>query len=220
MTPVLVIDDEPRIVSFVQRALIADGIPAAGATDGARGLAMALTGRYELLLLDLVMPAMHGTSVLSATMRERPAQPVIVLSALTDVETKVRCFGLGASDYLPKPFGLAELLARVRAALRAAGGPPGELVLRAGGIALDVQGRTADAGDGPVPLAGREFLLLRHLMRRAGEVCTREDILAGVWGYAFDPGTNVVDVNVGRLRAKLGRLAVETVRNAGYRVDA
>jgi DNA-binding response OmpR family regulator len=216
MTRVLVIDDEPRIVSFVQRALSADGIAAEGVTEGARGLAMTLTDRYELVLLDLLMPAMDGTSVLARTMEHRPHQTVVVLSALTDVETKVRCFGLGAADYIAKPFALAELLARVRARLHTNGSYRGDATLVAGGVTLDLRRRAADMGGGPVGVPGREFLLLQHLMSRAGEVCTRKEILADVWGCSFDPGTNVVDVYIARLRSKLGPLTIETVRNVGY----
>jgi DNA-binding response OmpR family regulator len=118
MTRVLVIDDEPRIVSFVQRALTADGIETEGVTDGARGLAMTLTGGYQLVLLDLLMPAMDGSSVLAQVMEHCPDQPVVILSALTDVDTRVRCFALGAADYIAKPFALTELLARVHVRLR------------------------------------------------------------------------------------------------------
>jgi two-component system, OmpR family, response regulator len=216
MSRVLVIDDEPRIVSFVQRALTADGLAAEGATDGARGLAMTLSGMYQLVLLDLLMPAMDGASVLGRVMERRPEQPVVILSALSDVETKVRCFGLGAADYIVKPFALAELLARVHARLRVNGSRHGDTLIRAGGITLDLRRRSADAGEGPVPVSGREFLLLQHLMSRAGEVCSREEILADVWGCSFDPGTNVVDVYIRRLRSKLGPLMIETVRNVGY----
>ncbi|HMJ36246.1 MAG TPA: response regulator transcription factor [Baekduia sp.] len=220
MSRVLVIDDEPRIVSFVRRALGADGIAADGVTSGARGLELALTGMYELVILDLLMPGMDGTSVLTQTMARRPQQSVVVLSALTDVETKVRCFGIGATDYIGKPFALAELLARVRARLRPNGSVGGEALLTAGGLRMDVRRRTADAGAGPVSISDREFLLLQHLMSHAGDVCTREEILADVWGCSFDPATNVVDVYVGRLRSKLGAYAVETVRNVGYCVHA
>jgi two-component system, OmpR family, response regulator len=216
MTRVLVIDDEPRIVSFVQRALIADGIAAEGVTDGAQGLAKTLTGMYQLVLLDLLMPTMGGTSVLAQTKEHRPEQAVLILSALSDVETKVRCFGLGADDYLVKPFALAELLARVHARVRVNGARPADQTLEAGGMKLDLRRRLADAGQGPVGVSGREFLLLQHLMTRAGEVCSREEILADVWGCSFDPGTNVVDVYIRRLRAKLGPLMIETVRNVGY----
>jgi DNA-binding response OmpR family regulator len=152
-------------------------------------------------------------------MTRRPRQLVVVLSALSDVDTKVRCFGLGAVDYIAKPFALAELLARVHARLRTNGAADDDSVMRAGGIALDVRRRAADAGGGPVGVSGREFLLLQHLMGRAGEVCTREEILADVWGCSFDPGTNVVDVYIRRLRAKLGPLMIETVRNVGYCVN-
>jgi two-component system OmpR family response regulator len=216
MSRVLVIDDEPRIVSFVRRALTADGFATEGVTDGARGLELTLSGRYQLVLLDLLMPAMGGATVLEQTMTHRPRQLVVVLSALSDVETKVRCFGLGAVDYIAKPFALAELLARVHARLRTNGSADDDAVIHAGGIALDVRRRAADAGDGPVGVSGREFLLLQHLMGRAGEVCTREEILADVWGCSFDPGTNVVDVYIRRLRAKHGPLMIETVRNLGY----
>jgi two-component system, OmpR family, response regulator len=220
MSKVLVIDDEPKIVSFVRRALAASGIAAEGITEGARGLELTLTGRYQLVILDLLMPGMDGMSVLEHTMARRPHQPVLVLSALTDVETKVRCFGLGAADYIGKPFALAELLARVQARLRTNGSFAADSTLRAGDLRLDVRRRAADTGDGPVPVSGREFLLLQHLMTRAGEVCTREEILADVWGYSFDPATNVVDVYVRRLRAKLGPSIIETVRSVGYCVHA
>jgi DNA-binding response OmpR family regulator len=216
MTRVLVIDDEPRIVSFVQRALVADGIAAEGVMDGARGLEKILTGDYALVLLDLLMPSMDGVAVLSQTMERRPAQPVLVLSALSDVQTKVRCLGLGAADYLSKPFALAELLARVRVRLRVNGGFQDDAQMHVGGIDLDVRRREADIGEGPVTMSDREFLLLHHLMSHAGRVCTRQEILADVWGCSFDPGTNVVDVYIRRLRSKLGPLTIETVRNVGY----
>jgi DNA-binding response OmpR family regulator len=162
------------------------------------------------------MPAMDGSSVLAQIMEHSSYQPVVILSALTDVETKVRCFGLGAADYIAKPFALAELLARVRARLRAHGSYGGDASLHAGGIRLDLRRRAADTGEGPVGVSSREFLLLEHLMNRAGQVCTREEILADVWGCSFDPGTNVVDVYIRRLRSKLGSMMIETVRNVGY----
>ena len=139
-----------------------------------------------------------------------------MLSALSDVESKVRCLELGAADYLTKPFALAELVARVWARLRHAGPESGDGLLRAGGLTLDPHRRTADAGDGPVSLSAREFLLLKHLLLNEGEVCTRAELLEEVWGCSFDPGTNVVDVYIRRLRAKLGADVVETVRHAGY----
>jgi DNA-binding response OmpR family regulator len=140
-----------------------------------------------------------------------------VLSALSDVGSKVECLDLGASDYLPKPFSLAELIARVRARLRQPASGPGERYLRVGGVTLDLVRRAADVGDGPVQLPEREFLLLRSFMTRGGEVCGRDRLLEEVWGYGFDPGSNVVDVCVGRIRSRLGADVIETVRGVGYR---
>jgi DNA-binding response OmpR family regulator len=217
---VLVVDDEARIVSFISRTLSAEGFQVDGAMDGARGLELARTGDYELVVLDLLLPMLDGVSLLQELMEERPSQRVLVLSALSDVETKVRCLESGASDYLSKPFSLAELVARIRARLRQPAAGPEQRVLRVRGVALDLTRRVADAGAGAVTLSEREFLLLEHLMRRDGEVCTRQRLLADVWGYSFDPGSNVVDVCVGRLRAKLGSDVIETVRNVGYRFDA
>jgi DNA-binding response OmpR family regulator len=223
---ILVVDDEPRIVSFVSRALTAKGFTVAGATDGERGLELARTGRYDLVVLDLMLPGLDGVSVLREIVASRPEQPVLVLSAMRDVTTRVRCLELGAVDYLAKPFALSELVARIRTRLRATGRAPerpeppanGEGVLRSDGLVLDIAARTADRGRGPVVLAERELLLLQHLMEHRHEVCSRPQLLAEVWGYSFDPGTNVVDVYIRRLRKKLGRDAVETVRNVGYRL--
>ncbi|HEY7667642.1 MAG TPA: response regulator transcription factor [Actinomycetota bacterium] len=220
MTRVLVVDDEPRIVSFVSRALAAEGFQVDGAPDGTRGFDLARTGRYELVVLDLLLPGMDGVTVLRRLIQERPQQRVLVLSALGDVEDKVRCLDLGASDYLAKPFALAELVARVRARLRQAASGPEERYLRVGDVQLDRLRRVADTGAGPVRLTERESGLLEYLMLREGDVCSRARLLADVWGYGFDPGSNLVDVCVGRLRAKLGADAIETVRNVGYRFHA
>ncbi len=217
---VLVVDDEPRIVSFVSRALAAEGFTVDGAYDGVRALDLARTGAYELVVLDLLLPGLDGVSVLRGIMESRPEQRVLVLSALSDVESKVSCLELGAGDYLPKPFALAELVARVRARLREPAPGPAPRYLRAGRVSLDLVRRVADAGEGPVSLSEREFLLLQHLMLKEGEVCSRQRLLADVWGYSFDPGSNVVDVCVGRLRAKLGAEVIETVRGVGYRIAA
>jgi two-component system OmpR family response regulator len=216
MPRVLVIDDEPRIGEFLSRALSSQGFGVDVAHDGERGLGMAKSGRYALVLLDLMLPGLDGYHVLQQLVKTSPDKPVLVLSAISDVRSKVRCLELGASDYLSKPFELAELVARVRARLRQPSNGPIERILFAGNITLDLLRRTADAGEGPVSLSEREFLLLQHLMRRAGDVCAREELLEDVWGYSFDPGTNVVDVYVGRVRAKLGSSSIETVRSVGY----
>jgi DNA-binding response OmpR family regulator len=216
----LVVDDEPRIVNFVSRALSAEGFRVDAAPDGIRGLELARSGRYELVVLDLMLPGLDGVSVLRGLMEARPEQRVLILSALSDVQSRVECLELGASDYLPKPFALAELVARIRARLRQPAAGPDERFLRRGGVVLDLVRRVADAGAGPVVLSEREFLMLRNLMMRAGDVCTRQRLLEEVWGYGFDPGSNVVDVCVGRVRAKLGSEVIETVRGVGYRFAA
>jgi two-component system, OmpR family, response regulator len=224
MSRILMIDDEPGIRRMVSRALSTAGFEVDCAADGPTGLAMASEGRHELVLLDLMLPGIDGVGVLRGLMAARPAQRVLVLSAIGDVTSKVRCLELGASDYLPKPFAVAELIARVRARLRQPGMEPstreaasdGERWLRGGGVALDTARRIAEFQDKSVVLSHREFLLLRHLMRKAGDVCGRDELLTDVWGYSFDPGTNVVDVYVGRLRAKLAARLIETVRNVGY----
>ena len=218
MGRVLVVDDEPRIVSFVSRALSAQGFGVDGALDGIRAVQLAETGAYELMVLDLLLPGLDGLSVLRRVSESRPDLPVLILSALSDVESKVAALELGAVDYLPKPFALAELLARVRTRLRAGRPPRPGNELMAGLLKLDLMRRVCVIdGSAPVPLSEREFLLLQFLVRRDDEVCTREELLSGVWGYSFDPRSNVVDVYVGRLRSKLGADLIETVRNVGYR---
>ena len=220
MTRILVVDDEPRIVSFVARGLAAAGFAIDSAHDGVRALDLMNTRPYELVVLDLLLPGVDGIEVLRRIIERQPEQRVLVLSALSDVDSKVRCLELGASDYLAKPFALTELVARVRARLRQPGAPPLTRTLEVGPVRLDLRRRTADGGGGPVGLSEREFLLLECLMRANGDTCTREELLADAWGYSFDPGSNVVDVYIGRLRSKLGAEVIETVRNVGYRIDA
>jgi DNA-binding response OmpR family regulator len=173
-----------------------------------------------VVILDLLLPGRDGVSVLRELMDERPEQRVLVLSALSDVGSRVECMDLGASDYLPKPFALAELVARIRARVREPASGPDERFLRRGDITLDLVRRSARARDGSVVLSEREFHVLRNLMLRAGDVCSRQRLLEEVWGYGFDPGSNVVDVCVGRIRAKLGSEVIETVRGVGYRFAA
>jgi DNA-binding response OmpR family regulator len=217
---ILMIDDEPGIRRLVSRALSSAGFEVDCAADGPSGLALAREGRHELVLLDLMLPGMDGVGVLNGLLATRPTQRVLVLSAIGDVTSKVRCLELGAADYLPKPFAVAELIARVRARLRQPGAErtdqDEDRWLRVGGVALDTARRIAEYQGKSVVLSHREFLLLRYLMRRAGDVCGREDLLVDVWDYSFDPGTNVVDVYIGRLRAKLNANLIETVRNVGY----
>jgi len=224
MTPrlsgrILVIDDEARIVQFVRRSLEAEGLEVDPARDGEEGVRLCATHAYDLVILDLVMPGLDGLSVLRKILEIEPSQQVLILSARDDTPTKVALLDHGADDYLSKPFSLDELLARVRARLRAASrSNPVELVV--GSTTLDLIRHEANTGSGPVSLADREFLLLRELMRNAGSAVSKERLLASVWGYHFDPGSNVVDVNVRRLRAKVGADTITTVRGVGYRFDA
>jgi two-component system, OmpR family, copper resistance phosphate regulon response regulator CusR len=215
---ILLIDDEPGILNFVSRGLRNEGFAVDVAADGEAGLNAALGPSYDLIILDLLLPGSNGIDLLRQVIRHKPAQPVIVLSALTDTSSKVRSFELGAGDYLAKPFSLEELMARVRARLRDARSRP--MLLAVGGLTLDLISRQVTGDFRRVQLAEREFLLLRELMASAGETVSKDRILASVWGYHFDPGSNVVDVYVRRLRAKIGGDAIRTVRGEGYRIDA
>jgi DNA-binding response OmpR family regulator len=217
---ILVIEDETRIQAFVRRGLEAEGYGVVTAGDGRDGLSLARSGEWDLVVLDLLLPGFSGLRVLQELHRERPQLPVLILSARGDLRTKLKGFELGATDYVSKPFSLDELLARVRVQLRRTiPVDDDDHVLRSGGVVLDLARRQARVGDLVTDLSDREFRLLHHLLLHAGEVISRERLLAEVWGYAFDPGSNVVDVCVRRLRQKLGPEApIETVRHAGYRL--
>jgi DNA-binding response OmpR family regulator len=218
---ILVIEDEPRILGFLTRGLEAEGFSVVGARDGEEGLRLALELRCDLVILDLLLPRLDGLSVLGRLEREHPELPVVIVSARAEMTTKLRGFGLGASDYLTKPFSFDELLARIRVHLRRPGVENGLHILRAGKLELDLARRQACCGDRLVDLSDREFKVLHHLLECAGEVVSRERLLSEVWGYHFDPGSNVVDVCIRRLRKKLGPASpIETVRHAGYRLSA
>jgi DNA-binding response OmpR family regulator len=215
---ILLIDDEQRVLRFVTRGLRAEGYVTDAADNGTEGLRKALDGNWDLIILDLLMPGVDGSSVLRSIVAERPEQAVMVLSCLSATETKVSCFEAGADDYLAKPFSLEELLARVRAHLRVAARGT-QITVAVGRLRLDLVRREAQLGPVRVVLAEREFLLLRELMRRAGQTVSKQRLLSAVWQYHFDPGSNVVDVYVRRLRAKLGADVIATVRGQGYRID-
>jgi two-component system, OmpR family, response regulator len=219
----LVVDDEPGIRAFIGRALNAAGYLTDFAATGSEALGLALARHYDLVILDLVMPEMPGQEVLDRLLAARPGQGVLVLSCLADVTSKVSCLERGAQDYLTKPFSLAELLARVRVRLRDehahTHGELGGEVIRTGQLTLDVGHLAADIGHGPVPLTRLEFLLLRELAEHAGQSVPKGQLLATVWGYDFDPGSNVVDVCVRRLRGKLGFGLIKTVRGEGYQLS-
>jgi DNA-binding response OmpR family regulator len=218
---ILIIEDEERIAGFLARALQAEGLGVDVAGDGGRGLAQAMSARYDLLILDLLLPGRDGLEVLSELHRSRAELPVLILSARGDLRTRLRGFELGAVDFVPKPFALDELLARVRVQLRRTPTGDEQMVISVGGLTLDLARRQAHVGDTIADLSDREFRVLHFLMSHVGEVISRERLLAEVWGFDFDPRSNVVDVCVRRLRRRLGPEApIETVRNAGYRAAA
>jgi DNA-binding response OmpR family regulator len=218
---ILVVDDEPQIRGMVMRALQGAGYAIDSAADGQAGLSLALARDYQLVILDLVMPHADGRQIIGDLRQHRPDQAVLVLSCLSDVTTKVACLDMGASDYLTKPFSIDELLARVRVQLRdehQVGEHQLADLVRVGHLVLDLGRMQADAGAGPVPLTRLEVMLLRELMEHSGESVAKDTLLASVWGLDFNPGSNVVDVCVRRLRSKLGFDLIETVRGAGYRL--
>jgi DNA-binding response OmpR family regulator len=220
---ILIVEDEARIRAFLARAFAAEGFVVDVAADGEQGLQRALAGSYDSVVLDLLLPGQGGLEVLRQLHQRNQDLPVLVLSARGDIATKLRGFELGAVDYIVKPFSLDELLARVRLHMRrAAGASSGDgSVLRVGVLALDLTRRQARMGDTVADLADREFRLLHFLMLHPGEVISRQRLLSEVWGFDFDPRSNVVDVCVTRLRRQLGPDApIETVRNAGYRAAA
>jgi DNA-binding response OmpR family regulator len=212
---ILVVDDEPKLVDLIRRALSEDGFEVDGVTEGARALRLIDSRSYDLLVVDLKMSGVDGITLLKHAVESRPELLILIVSAVADVESKVLCLELGAADYMTKPFALAELKARVWARLRSAN-LPAQSILQNNGLKLDLNRRVAETEIGAVDLSDREFRLLQHLMRHRGEVCSREELLEEVWRFPFNPGTNVVDVYVARLRSKLGRTAIVTVRNVGY----
>lgn len=219
MSGLLVVDDEERIRTLLRRVFENEGFTVDTAASGTEAVTLAGRG-HDLVVLDLMLPDMDGTEVLTRLLTADPLRRVVVLSAVPEIGSRVQVLDMGALDFIPKPFAIAELLARVRARLRetpAAGRIRG---LAAGDLRLDTERRELTVDGRVVPLSQREYVLLGHLMRRAGQVCSREELLADVWGYTFDPGSNVVDVYIRRLRAKLGLARIETVRNVGYSLIA
>ena len=218
---ILVIEDEARILAFLARGLEAEGYTVSAAHDGREGLRLALGTSFDLVVLDLLLPAIDGLAVLRRLTAARPELPVLILSARSDLKTKLLGFDLGARGYVAKPLALDELLARVRAQLRRGGVADDGNLLRAGPLVLDLARREVRFDGIVACLSDREFRVLLHLAQHVGEVVSRERLLADVWGYDFDPCSNVVEVCVRRLRQKLGADApIETARNAGYRLAA
>ena len=218
MNRILIVEDEERISSFVAKGLRAEGFTPTVVADGVTGLDYALTGEFDLMVLDIGLPGLDGFSILQRVSAERPALPVIVLTARDSVLDTVTALEGGAADYMSKPFRFGELLARVRLRVRSPGEAPPRDELNVGTVRLDLRRRLAHVDGRQVELSAREFALAEVLMRHRGMVLSREQLLSQVWGYDFDPGSNVVDVYVGYLRKKLGPDLVTTVRGVGYRI--
>jgi DNA-binding response OmpR family regulator len=219
MNRILIAEDEPRLASFLQKGLRASGFTTHVAGDGVAASTMARDEKFDLVILDLGLPDLDGSLVLRDLRAAGQRLPVIVLTARDDLSDKVAAFEGGADDYLTKPFRFEELLARVRARLRDERSVE-QTVLRAGKIVLDLRTRRATSDGRTVDLTAREFTMLEVLIRHAGQVLSREQLLSHVWGYDYDPGSNVVDVYIGYLRRKLGSDTIETARGMGYRLVA
>lgn len=220
---ILVIEDEPGIVDFLERGLTAQGFDVTSALDGTTGIDRGLGEDVDIVVLDMMLPGASGLEVLERLHAAKPTLPVIVLTALGEVDDRVAGLDAGAADYLTKPFSLSELSARIRAQLRIAAQVP-QTALAGGGIEVNLLTREVVRDGRRVALSTTEFELLVYLMRNRGHVLSRDQILRAVWGYDYDPGTNVVDVYVGYLRRKLGGAQggapIATIRSVGYRFNA
>ncbi len=221
---VLLIEDDVKIASFVLKGLRAAGFVADHAEDGESGLEMALTGSYDLAVVDLMLPGRDGLSVIREIRREQVDLPVIILSARGEVADRVRGLETGADDYLPKPFAFSELLARIQALLRRSGGGTEATRLTVGDLTLDLVSREVFRAGQKIELQPLELSLLAYLMRNAGRVVSKTMIMEHVWGYDFDPGTNVVEARISRLREKMDRgfdrKLIHTIRGVGYVIRA
>jgi two-component system, OmpR family, response regulator len=221
----LIEDDDPT-AAYVAQGLAELGHASDRAKTGIDGLAAALSYNYDAVILDRNLPGMDGLTVLTALRSEGRATPVLLLSALGQVDDRVAGLNAGADDYLPKPFSFQELIARLNALARrrSDGEATAASVLTAGDLRLDMLARTVTRGERRIDLLPKEYQLLQYLMRHAGQVVTRTMLLEAIWDYSFNPGTNVIDVHISRLRAKVDVEGeppmIHTVRGAGYRLDA
>jgi two-component system, OmpR family, copper resistance phosphate regulon response regulator CusR len=219
MARILIAEDEARIASFLEKGLRANGFATAVVDDGLAAATAARDSDFDLLILDLGLPRLHGLDVLHQLRRRGERLPVVILTARDELDTTVAGFAGGADDYVTKPFRFEELLARIRVRLRSEATEETTL-LRAGAITLDLRTRRASLGDRTVELTAREFALAETFLRHPDQVLSREQLLSHVWGYDFDPESNIVDVYVRYLRKKLGDRAIETVRGMGYRLTS
>lgn len=217
MTGILVAEDEPRIASFIAKGLRSAGWSPTVVGDGQSAYDYAMSGDFDLMVLDIGLPRMDGFAVLRRLRESGNDLPVVILTARDSVTDTVAGLEGGADDYVAKPFRFEELVARIRLRLREDRAPEA-VVLRAGELALDLRTRRVTVGGREVDLSAREFALAETFLRNPGQVLTREQLLSRVWGYNFDPGSNVVDVYVRYLRGKIGADRIETVRGMGYRL--
>jgi DNA-binding response OmpR family regulator len=215
---ILIAEDESRIAAFLEKGLRANGFATTVTGDGGEALALARSGSFDLVVLDLGLPGMEGFEVLRELREAGSRLPVVILTARDGVRDTVAGLEGGADDYVTKPFRFDELLARVRVRLRGDRAAE-ETLLTAGGAALDLRTRRATVGGAQVDLTAREFALAEVFFRHPGQVLSREQLLSQVWGYDFDPGSNIVDVYVGYLRRKLGKHLIVSVRGMGYRLE-
>ena len=216
MARILIAEDDPLIGAFLEKGLKANGYSTFLADNGERAQSLSLTDEFDLLILDMGLPQREGFHVLQELRSRGKTIPVLVLTGRSERDV-VMCLEAGADDYMRKPFQFEELLARVQTRLRTTGTAEAN-VLKAGDVRLDLRSRRATVRDQTVDLTAREFALLETLLRNAGQVLSRGQLLSHVWGYSFDPTSNVVDVYVNSLRKKLGANVIETVRGAGYRL--
>jgi two-component system, OmpR family, copper resistance phosphate regulon response regulator CusR len=214
---ILIAEDEARIAAFVEKGLRANGFTPTTVGDGQSALEHALSGEFDLMVLDLGLPLLDGFTVLRRLRSARSDMPVVILTARDSVSDTVAALEGGADDYVPKPFRFEELLARVRLRLREDRAPEAT-VLTCGDVSLDLRSRTVAVGGRTSELSAREFALAEMFLRNPGQVLSREQILSSVWGFDSDPGSNVVDVYVRYLRRKLGAERIATVRGMGYRL--
>ena len=223
MMRALIIEDDAVVAKFIAKGLRQHGYLVDVACDGREGLFHALEQAYDVMVVDRMLPGLDGLSVLKTVRSSGNTTPILILSALAEVDNRVEGLRAGGDDYLTKPFAFSELIARLEALQRRPrGGVAPDAVYRAGDLELDPRRRTVARGGEPIRLLPREFALLEYLMRHRGQVVTRTMLLENVWDYHFDPQTNVVDVHVSRLRAKVDRPfsepLIETVRGVGYRL--
>jgi two-component system, OmpR family, response regulator len=218
----LVIEDDRDAADYLVKAFREVGHVADAATDGDDGLAMALGGQYDVLIVDRMLPKRDGLAVIGALRAKGMETPALILSALGQVDDRVKGLRAGGDDYLPKPYSFSELLARVEVLARRRGGRNEETMLRVGDLELDRLSHQVHRGEEEISLQPREFRLLEYLMQHAGQVVTRTMLLENVWDYHFDPQTNVIDVHISRLRSKIDKgfsqPLLHTIRGAGYMI--